>query len=113
MNTLKNKVQLIGNLGNNPEVKAFESGRKFAKFSLATSENYKTKSGEEVKETQWYNLIAFGRTATIAKKFLKKGSRIAVEGKLVSRKYTDKNGIKCFITEIQVSELLMLGGAKN
>jgi single-strand DNA-binding protein len=112
MNTLRNKVQLIGNLGNNPEVKALESGRKLVKFSLATSESYKTKSGDKVKETQWYNLVVFGKIASVAEKFLKKGSRVAVEGKLTNRNYTDKNGVTRFITEVQVSELLMLG-AKN
>ena len=110
MNTLRNKVQLIGNLGNNPEVKAFDGGKKLAKFSLATSESYKTSAGEKVKETQWYNLVVFGKIAAVAEKYLKKGSRIAVEGKLVNRDYTDKNGVKCYVTEVKVSELMMLGG---
>ena len=109
MNTLKNKVQLIGNLGTNPVIKAFEGGKKLAKFSLATSESYSTKAGEKVRETQWYNLVLFGRIAGIAEKYLKKGSRIAVEGKLVNRDYTDKNGVKCFVTEVKVSDLMMLG----
>ncbi|HEY6161798.1 MAG TPA: single-stranded DNA-binding protein [Bacteroidia bacterium] len=109
MNTLRNKVQLIGNLGNNPEVKSLEGGRKLAKFSLATSEQYKTKDGEKVKETQWYNLVTFGKTANIVEKYLKKGSRVAVEGKLTSRDYTDKDGIKRSFVEVQVNELLMLG----
>jgi single-strand DNA-binding protein len=112
MNTLRNKVQLIGNLGNNPEVKALESGRKLAKFSLATSETYKTKAGDKVKETQWYNLVVFGKIASVAEKYLKKGSRVAIEGKLTNRNYTDKNGVIRFVTEVQVNELLMLG-SKN
>jgi single-strand DNA-binding protein len=112
MNTLRNKVQLIGNLGNNPEVKALESGRKLAKFSLATSETYKTKAGDKVKETQWYNLVVIGKIASVAEKYLKKGSRVAIEGKLTNRNYTDKNGVIRFVTEVQVNELLMLG-SKN
>lgn len=110
MNNLRNKVQLIGNLGNNPEVKAFDGGKKLAKFSLATNESYKNSKGERVTDTQWHNLIVWGKTADIVEKYLKKGSEIAVEGKLVNRNYTDKNGIKRYVTEIQVNELLMLGG---
>ena len=109
---MRNKVTLIGNLGQNPEVKEFNGGRKFAKFSLATNETYRNKAGEKVTDTQWHNLIAWGKTAEIVEKYVTKGSEIAIEGKLLSRTYTDKDGIKRYITEIQVSELLMLGGKK-
>ena len=108
MNTLRNKVQLIGNLGMNPEMKVFDNGNKLAKMSIATNESYKNAKGELVKETQWHNLVAFGKTAEIIEKYLKKGSEVAVEGKLMSRSYTDKEGIKRYFTEIQVNELLML-----
>lgn len=108
MNALRNKVQLIGNLGMNPEVKVFDNGKKFAKMSIATNESYKNAKGELVKDTQWHNLVAFGKTAEIIEKYLKKGSEVAVEGKLVSRSYIDKEGVKKYITEIQVNELLML-----
>ena len=108
MNALRNKVQLIGNLGMNPEVKELSNGSKFAKVSLATNESYKNAKGELVKETQWHNIIAFGKTAEIMEKYTKKGSEVAVEGKLVSRSYTDKEGTKRYIAEIQVNELLML-----
>ncbi len=110
MNALRNKVQLIGNLGMNPEVKVIDNGKKLAKMSIATNESYKNAKGELIKDTQWHNLVAFGKTAEIIEKYLKKGSEIAVEGKLVNRSYTDKEGIKRYISEIQVSELLMLGG---
>ena len=110
MNALRNKVQLIGNLGMNPEIKTLDGGKKLAKMSIATNESYKNAKGELVKETQWHNLIAWGKTADIIEKYLKKGSEVAVEGKLINRNYTDKEGVKRYITEIQVSEMLMLGG---
>ena len=109
MSTLRNKVQLIGNLGNTPEIINLESGKKLAKISLATNETYKNNKGESIKETQWHNLIAWGKTADIIEKHLQKGNEIAVEGKLVSRSYEDKNGEKRYITEIVINELLMLG----
>jgi len=110
MNTLKNKVQLIGNLGQNPEVKELDGGKKVAKFSLATNETYKNKAGEKVTDTQWHNLVAWGKTAEIIAQYLKKGSEVAIEGKILNRNYTDKEGVKRYVTEIQVNELLMLGG---
>ena len=109
MYALKNKVQLIGNLGNAPEVKSTESGKKMARFSVATNESYRNAKGEKVTETQWHNLIAWGKIADIAEKYLAKGTEVAIEGKLVSRNYTDKDGLKKHITEIQVHEVLLLG----
>lgn len=110
MSALRNKVQLIGNIGMAPEIKTLDGGKKLAKMSIATNESYKNAKGELVKETQWHNLIAWGKTADIIEKYLKKGNQIAIEGKLITRNYTDKEGLKRYITEIQVSELLMLGG---
>ena len=81
MNALRNKVQLIGNLGLAPEIKTLESGRKLAKMSIATNESYKNATGELVKETQWHNLIAWGKTADIIEKYLKKGSGFAFSRK--------------------------------
>ncbi len=112
MNTLRNKVQLIGNLGNDPEIITMESGKKLAKFSLATNDSYKNAKGDLIKETQWHNVIAWGKTAEIIEKYLSKGNEVAVEGKLTSRSYEDKDGIKRYITEITCNELLMLGGGK-
>jgi single-strand DNA-binding protein len=109
MYALKNKVQLIGNLGNAPEVKTLESGKKMARFSVATNEIYRNAKGEKVTETQWHNLVAWGKVAEIVEKFLTKGKEVAVEGKLINRSYNDKEGNKKYVTEIQVSELLMLG----
>ena len=109
MYALKNKVQLIGNLGNTPEVKAFDNGKKVANFRMATTEIYRNAKGEKIKETQWHNLVAWGKLAEIAEKYLSVGKEVAVEGKLVSRSYNDKDGNKRVYTEIQVNELLMLG----
>jgi single-strand DNA-binding protein len=108
MNALRNKVQLIGNLGMNPEVKVLDGGKKLAKMSIATNESYKNAKGELVKETQWHNLVAWGKTADIIEKYLKKGSEVAIDGKLMSRTYTDKEGTKRYVTEIQVNEVLLL-----
>ena len=109
MYALKNKVQLIGNLGNSPEIKTFDGGRKMARFSMATNESYRNAQGERITDTQWHNLIAWGKLADIAERFLEKGKEVAVEGKLVNRSYQDREGNKRYITEIQVNELLLLG----
>lgn len=109
MQTLRNKVQLIGMLGSTPEVKTTEAGKKLARFSLATNEIYRNAKGEKVKETTWHNLIAWGKIAEIVEQYVGKGSEIAVEGKLINRSYTDKTGIKKYVTEVEVSELLLLG----
>ena len=110
MNTLRNKVQLIGNLGNNPEIITLESGKKLAKISIATNETYKNAQGEKVTDTQWHNVVAWNKTAEIIEKYLEKGNEVAIEGKLTSRSYEDKDGAKKYITEIVCNELLMLGG---
>jgi len=110
MSTLRNKVQLIGNLGNQPEVITLDSGKKLAKFTMATNESYKNAKGEKITETQWHNIIAWGNTANIIEQYVNKGEELAVEGKLTSRSYDDKDGIKKYITEIVVKELLMFGG---
>ncbi|MBL7727821.1 MAG: single-stranded DNA-binding protein [Dinghuibacter sp.] len=110
MNAIRNKVQLIGNLGNTPEIKKTESGKKLAKFSLATNETYRNAAGEKVKETQWHNVVAWGKQADVIEKYLDKGSEVVIEGKLVNRTYTDKNGTKKYFTEVHVNEMLMIGG---
>jgi len=109
MYALRNKVQLIGNLGNAPDVRTTENGKKLAQFNVATNESYRNAKGEKVTETQWHRVIAWGKVAEIAEKYLDKGKEVALEGKLVNRNYTDKEGNKKYITEIQVSELLLLG----
>ena len=110
MFSLRNKVQLIGNLGKSPDVKNTETGKKLVRFSVATNETYTNIKGEKVKETQWHNLVAWGKVADIAEKYLEKGSEVAIEGKLISKDYLDKEGVKKYVTEIQVNELLLLGG---
>ncbi|CAN1552643.1 Ssb Single-stranded DNA-binding protein [Flavobacteriaceae bacterium] len=109
MSTLKNKVQLIGHVGNDPEIKTFDGGKKLAKLSIATNESYKNDKGEKVEETQWHNLIAWGKTAEIIEKYVVKGKEIAIEGKLTHKSYEDKNGEKRYVTEVVIDELLMLG----
>lgn len=108
MNNLKNKVQLIGNLGNAPEIKVLDGGKKLARISLATNETYKNAKGEKITETQWHNVIAWDKTAEIVEKYFTKGLEVLVEGKLVNRNYTDKEGVKKYVTEVQASELLIL-----
>lgn len=110
MYALKNRVQLIGNLGMNPEVKTTEAGKKLVRFSVATNETYKNANGDKVTETQWHNLVAWGKVADVVEKYLSKGSEVVVDGKLISRNYTDKEGAKKTVTEVQVNEMLMLGG---
>lgn len=109
MNTLRNKVQLIGHLGQDPEIITLESGKKLAKFSLATNENYKDADGQKQTKTDWHNLIAWGKTADIIEKYVTKGKEIAIEGKLTNRSYQTKEGENRYVTEIVVNELLMLG----
>ncbi|MDP5093047.1 MAG: single-stranded DNA-binding protein [Polaribacter sp.] len=109
MSTLRNKVQLIGNLGSNPEIITLDGGKKIAKFSIATNESYKNAQGEKVTDTQWHNVVAWNKTADIIEKYLEKGNEVAIEGKLTSRSYDTKEGEKRYITEVVINELLMLG----
>ncbi|MBO0323788.1 single-stranded DNA-binding protein [Muricauda sp. CAU 1633] len=109
MNSLKNKVQLIGNLGNDPELITMENGSKLAKFSIATNETYKNSEGEKVTDTQWHNVVAWGKLAEIAENYLTKGKEVMIEGKLMSRSYETKEGEKRYITEVKCNEMLMLG----
>lgn len=109
MNALRNRVQLIGNAGKDPEIKTLEGGRKLATVSIATSESYTNDKGEKVTDTQWHNLVAWGKTAEIIEKYVVKGNQFAVEGKLTHRNYDDKNGEKRYVTEVVVSEVLLLG----
>ena len=109
---MRNKVTLIGNLGSDPDFKETD-GYKLAKVSIATNESYKNTQGEQVKETMWHNLIAWGKTAEFMSKHLKKGSEVVVEGKLINRNYTDKAGAKKYVTEVQVNDLVLVGGRKD
>jgi len=108
MNALRNKVQLIGRVGQDPEILNLETGRKLAKFSIATNENYTNTKGEKVENTDWHNVVAWGKTAGIIEQFVNKGKEVAIEGKLTNRSWEDKEGQKRYTTEIVCSELLLL-----
>ena len=109
MNSLKNSVRLVGNLGMDPEVKVFDSNKKMVRLSIATNESYKNDKGEKITDTQWHNLIFWGTQAKLAEDLLKKGDEVAVEGKLANRNYTDKDGIKRYVSEVVVNEFLKVG----
>lgn len=109
MSTLRNRVQLIGRLGQEPEIITFEDGGKLAKFSMAVDDNYKDKDGKKIERTYWHNIIVKGNLVEIVEKYVGKGKEIAVEGKLTNRSYDDKEGNKRYITEIVCSEILLLG----
>jgi single-strand DNA-binding protein len=107
MNTLRNKVQLIGHAGATPEIKNFENGKKLATVSLAIDEVYTNSDGEKMKDTQWHRVVAWGKTADLIEKYVTKGKEIAIEGKLSTRSYDDKNGDKKFVTEVVISDILL------
>ena len=109
MNALRNKVQLIGHVGQEPEIKTFEGGKKLANITLATNESYTNAKGEKVEQTEWHRLTAWGKTADLIESYVIKGKEIAVEGKLTHRSYDDKDGVKRYITEDVISELRLLG----
>jgi len=109
MNALRNKVQLIGRLGQDPEIINFANGDKMAKFSLATDDSYKDKEGKKVERTDWHNIVVKGGLVKVVENYVNKGKEIAVEGKLTTRSWEDKDGNKRYTTEVVCSELLMLG----
>jgi len=109
MKSLRNSVTLIGRLGKDPEVKTFEKTKK-ASFTIATNDSYKNAKGEKVDDVQWHNVVIWGKLADVAGKYLKKGSEVCVEGKLVHRAYEPAKGEKKYFTEINVNDMLMLGG---
>lgn len=113
MNAMRNRVQLIGNLGQDPEIKTLESGKKVVRFTLATNESFKNSEGQKVEETTWHNVVAWNGLAETASRFLKKGREVAVEGKLVYRSYEDKKGVTKNVTEIVLNDLLLLRSGKG
>jgi single-strand DNA-binding protein len=113
MNSLKNRVTLIGNLGQDPETKTTESGKKVTNFTLATDDGYKNSDGQKVSETTWHNIVAWNGLAEIAGKYLKKGRQVAVEGRIVYRTYEDKKGATKYITEIVLNDLILLRSGKE
>ena len=105
-----NKVILIGNLGRDPEIRYMPSGDALATLNIATTDTWKDKSGEKQERTEWHRVSMFGRLAEIAGEYLKKGSQVYIEGRLQTRKYTDKDGVEKYSTEIVANEMKMLGG---
>ena len=108
MNAMKNRVQLIGRVGQDPEVKNLDGGKKVATLNIATNDHYTNAKGERVEQTEWHKAVAWGKTAEIIEKFVQKGKEIALEGKLTNRTYDDANGIKRYVTEISVNEIILL-----
>ena len=106
---MKNSVQLIGHVGQEPEIKNLEGGKKLANISIATNEVYYRENGDKVEQTQWHRVTAWGKTADIIERFVTKGKEIGIEGKLTHRSYDDKDGNKRYVTEVIVLELLLLG----
>ena len=109
MNTLRNKVQLIGRLGGEPEIVTFQDGNKMAKFSMATDDSFKDIEGTKVERAYWHNVVVRGGLVNVVENYVKKGQEIAVEGKLTNRSYETKEGEKRYVTEILVNDLLLLG----
>lgn len=110
MNSLNNSVRLLGNVGMDPQVISFDNGNKLAKFSLATSEKRKGQDGNYQEFTTWHNLVIWGKGADIIQTYIKKGAKMAIEGRLSYNKYEDKDGVQRTSTEIIVNDFTMLGG---
>ena len=113
MSTLKNHVQLIGIVGQEPTITNLESGKKVARFSIATNESYKNSKDEKVQNTDWHTIVAWGKTAEIVEKFVIKGKELAVTGKLRTRNYTTDEGSNRYVTEVEAREILLLGTANG
>ncbi len=109
MNAMKNKVQLIGNVGQEPEVKTIGEGKKVANITIATNDYYFNDKGDKVEQTEWHRVVAWGKVADIIEKYVTKGKEIAIEGKLTHRSYDDKDGIKRYVTEVVANDILLLG----
>jgi len=109
MNSMKNKVQLIGHVGQEPEVKTFREGKKVANMTIATNDYYTNDKGEKVEQTEWHRIVAWGKVAELIEKYVTKGKEIAIEGKLTHRSYDDKDGNKRYVTEVVANDILLLG----
>ena len=109
MSTIKNHVQLIGNVGQEPTVTNLESGKKVARFSLATNENYKDSKGEKQTDTNWHTVVAWGKTAEIIEKYVNKGKEVGIVGKLKTRTYETEEGNQRYVTEVEANEILLMG----
>ncbi len=113
MSTLKNHVQLIGNVGQEPTITNLGSGKKVARFSIATNEHYKNNKGEKVQSTDWHTVVAWDKTAEIIENYVGKGKEIAITGKLRTRTYTTDDGNQRYVTEVEANEILLLGSKSD
>lgn len=113
MNTLRNKVSLIGRLGAQPEVVKFDSGKKLARFSIATNESYKDKSGEWQDNTQWHTVNAWGKTADLVAQLFTKGQEVLIQGRLVNNSYETKEGEKRYSTVVEMNDFIRLKPIEN
>jgi single-strand DNA-binding protein len=109
MTTLHNTVQLIGRAGIDPEIKSFDKARKMARFSIATNSYYYNQNGERVEDTHWHQVIAWGKTAEVVEKLVKKGRQLAISGKLINRSWDDKEGNKRYAVEIVLNQIQVFG----
>ena len=109
MNEMRNKVQLIGHVGQEPEIKTFDGGKKVANITIATNDYFINDKGDKVEQTEWHRVSAWGKVADIIEKYVDKGKEIAIEGKLTHRSYDDKDGNKRYVTEVVANEILLLG----
>ena len=112
MQNLRNRVQLIGRLGQDPLAKTLSDGKTLATFSLATSQRYRTREGKKVKDTQWHTIVAWGRIAEVVAEYLKKGKEVAIEGTLVKKPYKMQDGKNLHVTEIRLKRFLMVGAVR-
>jgi len=108
MNSIRNHVQLIGNVGRDVEVKTFENGNKVARLTLATNEYYKDSKGEKQQSTEWHNVVAWGKLADLLSSSLAKGNEVAITGKLTSRSYETSDGQKKYVTEVVANEFMKI-----
>ena len=108
MTSMRNSVQLIGHLGKEVELREFTNDRKMARFSLATNSYYKDKNGEKIQSTQWHNVVAWGKTAELMEKILKKGNEVAIHGRLIYRNYEANDGTKRYVTEVVVDDFIKM-----
>ena len=109
MSTIRNYVQLIGNVGQEPTITNLDNGKKVARFSLATNENYKDSNGVKQTDTNWHTIVAWGKTAEVVEKFITKGKEVGLNGKLKTRTYTTDDGNQRYVTEVVADEILLIG----
>lgn len=108
-----NKAILIGNVGADPEIRYLDGGVAVARFSLATTESYKNKNGERIDQTEWHNIVLWRGLAEVAEKYVKKGMKLYIEGRIRTRSWDDQNGVKRYTTEIQADNMQMLTGKEH